>query len=274
MGGKVLPNREMRAIDRLLAPTHQIQQVVLDYPPNLLALALHPESSLPNAWTSLIWASHACQDAKHLLYLAHHDRLYYSHYKKAPDTFTANAMAVMYFTSFTLNVVAAENHLAIAALLADGGHIKDGWAPVAAKIVKKLSDEFAVFLQPLLVEGTDWQWVRAFRERWFHLDPVRVKELGLQWRVSSERRFGVHDPVNKTLTCGIGGGDAPEVSVDEMLAKGRTAFNLFARQYALIVLHLQTRIRAEWQSWGVPSKVIRFKPPRKRPIPWLRTWKQ
>jgi hypothetical protein len=274
MGGKVLPIRERRAIERLLAPTLQIQHVVLDYTPDFLATALHPESPLPNAWTSLVWASHACQDARYLLYLAHHDRLYYSRYKKPPDAFTADAIAVMFFTSFTLNVVAAENHLAIAALLADGGHIKEGWAPVAAKIVKKLSKEFSVFLQPLLVEGTDWQWVRTFRERWFHLDPVRVKELGFQWCVSSERCFCVQDPVNKTLTCGLGGGDAPEVTVDEMLAKGRAAFELFSRQYALMVLHLQERVRSEWQSWGIPSKVLRLKPPRKRPIPWVRTWKK
>ena len=129
MGGKVLPISEMKRIESLLAPTLQIQRVVLDYKPDHLAIALGPTSPLPNAWTSLLWTSHACQDARYLLYLAHHDRLYYSRYRRPVDTFTADAMAVLFFTSFTLNVVAAANHLALAVLLADGKQFRPGWAP-------------------------------------------------------------------------------------------------------------------------------------------------
>ena len=273
MGARVLPVHEMKAIEQLLPPTRQIEHVVMGYTPSSLASVLGPNSPMPNAWASLLWAAHACQAAWCHLYLAHHDRCYYSRYKKPPKPETANALAAWFFTSFSLHAVAAENHLALALLLADGGKFKKGWAPGAAKIATKLNPKLVSFLQPLIDSGTSWQWVRDYRNRWVHLDPVRIKELGLQWMESCDRSYWKHDPIAKTLTCGIGGSDPGEATVNEMLDHGRGAFHLFARQYALAVDSLDNRVRNEWQAWNPLAKVFRHKKPRKRHIPWLRSIK-
>ena len=57
--GRTLPVREMKAIDKKLLPSIQVQETVLSYTPPLLAQALGPNSGIPNAWTAVIWASNA-----------------------------------------------------------------------------------------------------------------------------------------------------------------------------------------------------------------------
>jgi hypothetical protein len=49
----------MKAIDKKLLPSIQVQETVLSYTPPLLAQALGPNSGIPNAWTAVIWASNA-----------------------------------------------------------------------------------------------------------------------------------------------------------------------------------------------------------------------
>lgn len=271
MGGRVLPVRVMKELERQLPPTIQIEHLVHSYTPNLLAMALGPESGIPNAWTAIIWAAHACQAAHYHLYLAHHDRLYYHQYSKPLKPLTGDALASWFFTSFTLHAIAAENHMAVSMLLLlkrrQPGQKLFG-SPYVCKEIKSEAPGLAALLTRLM-EDHNWKWVRVFRERWFHLDPVRVNELGLQWTTQFGREYWQTDREKGTLTLGFGGGDPCEVGVEEMLARGREAFRVFARQFGTYVTILDEQIRRDWQNWDPFRGMIKHKLPRRRSIQWL-----
>lgn len=271
MGGKVLPVRAMRDLGKRLPPTMQITEEVNSYAPELLAKALGPDSGIPNAWTSVKWAAHACQAAWYHLYLAHHDCMYYRQYRRPPDPLTGDALAVWFFTSFTLHAVAAEDHLAVSMLLLfkkPEPTRKMFGSPYVSREIKDDDAEMAALLNRITGDH-NWQWVRGFRERWFHLDPLRVEELGLQWRVSFRREFW-HAAADGSRTLPPSRGDTPEVTVEEMLDKGVKAFTVFARQLGIYVRTLDEMIRREWQRWDPSRSKGRLTIPRKRPIRFLK----
>lgn len=84
---------------------------------------------------------------------------------------------------------------------------------------------FADVLAPFQHDA-DWQWLRQYRERWEHRDPPRIAEFGMQF--SSQRDYRVDEGSASTLT--LTAGDPPETSVDEMLRRGVSCFNLLAAQ--------------------------------------------
>ncbi|MGD1149488.1 MAG: hypothetical protein ABR961_16235 [Thermoanaerobaculaceae bacterium] len=271
--GPALPLTAMRVIEAELRQTFQVQHTILNYDPNTLALALGPESGVPNAWTAVLWASHALQAARYHLYLAHHDRCYYQQYRKPPDPLTGDAIATWFFTSFTLHAVAAENHAAISMLLL---HKKPrprrrnfGTSDVIQEL-RPVSPHQADRLARIRGHS-GWGWISEFRRRWFHLDPYRVDELGLQWRVDFDRKFWSVDYQAGTRTLPVGSGDPAEVRVSAMLQFGRSAFNMFAWEFASYVTEVEDQIRDQWQKWDPFSAAVRLKRPRRRPIHFLRT---
>ena len=271
MGGRVLPVKVMKELERQLPPTIQIERLVHSYTPDLLAMGLGPESGLPNAWTAIIWAAHACQAAHYHLYLAHHDRLYYQRYSTPRKPLTGDALATWFFTSYTLHAIAAENHMAVSMLLLlkrPRPNKKLFGSPYVCRQIKEEAPALAALLGRLMGDH-NWKWLRDFRERWFHLDPVRVNELGLQWTTQFGREYWQADREKGTLTLGLGGGDPGEVGVEEMLARGRDSFHLFARQFGSYVSLLDGQLRRDWQKWDPFRGVIKHKLPRRRTTRWL-----
>jgi len=273
--GRVLPLRVMRSIEKQLLPTIQVVRVVANYDPQMLALALGPESGVPNAWTAIVWASHALQAARYHLYLAHHDRYYYQQHRRPPDIRAGNALATWFFTSFTLHAVAAENHMAISMLLLFKKPRPGRRDFGTSDVIEQLRGESAFHTDLLSrIRGDDaWNWIRKFRRRWFHLDPFRVEELGHQWSVDFDREFWTLETSAGKRTLAIGGGDPSEISVPKMLEKGRKAFNLFAKQFALYVTGVEDTIRQDWQKWDPFGGLCRLKRPRRQPVRFLRASK-
>jgi hypothetical protein len=263
----------MRSIEKQLLPTIQVVRVVGTYNPQMLAQALGPDSGVPNAWTAIVWASHALQAARYHLYLAHHDRYYYQQSRRPPKTLAGDALASWFFTSFTLHAVAAENHMAISTLLlfkkCRPGRRDFG----TSDVIEQLRGDSAFHTDLLRrIRGDDaWNWIREFRRRWFHLNPVRVEELGLQWRVDFDRAFWSANSSAGTLTLPIGAGDPSETTVAEMLEQGRKGFNMFAKQFALYVTGVEDTIRHNWQKWDPLGGLCRLKRPRRQPVRFLKS---
>jgi len=269
--GRVLPVRVMRSIEKQLLPTIQVVRVVGNYNPQMLALALGPESGVPNAWTAIVWASHALQAARYHLYLAHHDRYYYQQRRRPPEILAGDALATWFFTSFTLHAVAAENHMGISMLLLfkkpKPGRPKFGTSEVIQEI--RGDSPYHADLLSRIRGDAAWRCIRKFRERWFHLDPYRVDELGHQWRVDFRRAFWSVDREAGTRTLPIGGWDPSETTVAEMLEQGRKGFNMFANQFALYVTGVEDTIRHDWQLWDPSAALCRLKRPRRQPVRFL-----
>ncbi len=174
-------------------------------------------------------------------------------------------------SGITLLAIAAENHMAVSMLLLFKKSKPDQKifsSKYVSKEIKSEGPELAALLSRLMGDH-NWKWVRELRERWFHLNPVRVRELGLQWTTQFEREFLQTDRAKGTQTLGFGGGDPCEIDVEEMLTRGRDAFSLFARQFGTYVTVLDEKIRTDWQNWDPFQGMIKHKLPRRRCIQWL-----
>ncbi len=273
MKESTLPKKAMKQIEEKLANTLAIQKRILRYNPKTFAIIFGPGSLIPSALNSLTWAAHCCQAARYSLYLAHHEYIYYSKFRKPPRQGTAILMAVWMFTAFSLHLIGAENHLSSAILLFTGQSLPKNKNGVARQLplkkvvemeqVKSKEPELANTLSQL-VNSTNNQWIRKYRERWFHLDPVIVDELGIQFRESDKEPWE-KDEEKGTLTLGVGGGDKPEITVEEMLEKGDRGFNFFGEVFNYSAFFMEENIRERWDDNHF-SKVITIKKPRKIPF--------
>lgn len=244
-----LPRAEMKKLEARLCATVEIQKRVISRSPSFLAIQLGPKSLIPNAWAVLHHACDATQAARFHLYMAMYERLRYREYKKPPEPQGGDMLADFYFTSFALHVVAAEGHIALSLgrLYGMPGAGRNGFkAPTSNEIYGFLrrepgAEEFVTLLAPFQGRDANWKWIKRFRNRWAHMNPVRVKEFGIQYSMDF-KRDSFWTTKSNVRSISVGGGDPPETTVPEMLKRGVRAFNLLGKQLDLYTAKLETSL--------------------------------
>lgn len=244
-----LPRPEKKKLESKLYPTLEIQRRIISRSPSFLAVQMGPASLVPNAWAVLSHVSNATQAARFHLYMALYERLRYRKYLKPLNPQGGDVLADFYFTSFALHAVAAEGQMALSLARLHGmpGSGRKGFrAPSSHAIYEFLCKHtsgrpFAKFLAAFHDRDEDWKWVKNFRDRWAHMNPVRVKEFGIQYSMDFKKdSFWTKDSNVQSIE--IGGGDPPETTVPEMLKRGVRAFNLFGKQLDLYTVELESSL--------------------------------
>lgn len=244
-----LPTAEKKKLESKLYPTVDVQARIVSRSPSFLAVQLGPASLAPNAWAVLYHASNAAQAARFHLYMAMYERLRNRKYLKPPNPQGGDILADFFFTSFALQAIAAEGHMALSLARLHGmpGAGRKGFrAPSSDEVYKYLRGNtggklFVKFLTPFHGRDEDWQWLRKFRNRWAHMNPVRVKGLGIQYSMDYKKDsfWTKHSNVQSIA---MGGGDPAETTVPEMLKRGVSAFNLFGKQLDLYTRELESSL--------------------------------
>lgn len=253
-----VPCREKQRLESLLYSTIGIQKRIISRSPHQLAVGLGPNSQIPITWVVLAHASNAVQAARYHLYMALHERIYYAKFRKPPDPGSGNVLADFFFTSFSLHAIAAEAHIAVS--LARFFNVQDKrsrgvLAPHSRDVYKELQRRrtgrsYRGLLEPFQSgRNSDWTWLRDFRNRWAHMNPVRVKELGIQYSMDFRRKsFWAQDPKSRTASITYSGGDPAEITISEMLDLGVRSFNLLGKQFDSYISQLEADIEKNWQS--------------------------
>ncbi len=166
------------------------------------------------------------QVARYHLYLASYERI-----RQRDYCVPANA---------TGGNIAVEHHLTLAFSLRFGymNHNKTRVNGQIGEVRRLLTNDgnqaLADVLKPFQ-EDAQWRWLKNYRDRWDHRDPMRIAEYGLQF--SNKRAFWTEEPTTlpydkpgRALELVITDGDPPETTVDEMLEQGTYCFNLLAKQ--------------------------------------------
>ena len=267
MGKYKIPVHAMKSIEASLYKSFEIQLDLLQISPDDIAMILGSKSRIPHAWGAMWHTAHVLQVARFNLYLAYHERLYYNSYRKPVDPFTALGQAAWYFTSFSIHALAAENHMGLSMMYLFGipkPASKFGTPLVRKKLKEAGQDDYSLILDPIL--GSHWMsWLRKYRDRWVHGNPMRIKGFGLQWGIDFEREFWKTNAAEKTRTLGIGEGDPAETTIEEMLENGRQAFNILARQFDIYQVKVEDEIRSTCQKLNSQKGDIKVKLQRRRP---------
>jgi hypothetical protein len=194
------------------------------------------------------------QAAHYHLYLAHYERLRLGTYSDPPNIGGGNAAAYYNFTSLSLHAIAAQRHLVLALVtqhrLNKALKIKKASAVKTDEAYKYLTSEnspYAAVLRPF-EKDDDWKWLRLYRDRYEHENPMLVAEMGIQyslnralWDETVDEDAGV-----VTYHIGIGGGDPADTNIEEMLTRGVRGFNLLGKQLDEYTTMLVAEIERNW----------------------------
>lgn len=236
-------------------------------PRNWIAMRLGPRnrSPLPRARVALEHAARTVQAAYYHLYMAHYERLRLSTYSDPPNVGGGNIAAYYNFTSFSLHAIAAERHLVLAVvtqhrineLLSVGKKLPASKIKTdeAYRYLTSSKLSYVTVLMPF-VKDEDWKWLRLYRDRYEHEDPMLVKELGIQYRLKRAIWDEDEDLEAGTTTyhIGFGGGDPAETNIEEMLGRGVRGFNLLGKQLDVYTTMLMEEIEREGSHNRLPLR--------------------
>lgn len=214
-------------------------------PPDFVALGTGENTAAgrnraPQARVTMDHVASILQVAHYHIHLAKYERIRHRDYIVPSNPDGGNFAAYCLFTSFVSHAVAVERHLTLALSLRFGfmNHNNTRANGDIGEVRKLLAQaghpDLAEVLRPFQ-ENAKWQWLKKYRDRWEHRDPMRVKELGVQF--SNRRDYWKEEQTTlpggkpgRALTLTITAGDPAETSVDEMLENGIYCFNLMAKQ--------------------------------------------
>jgi hypothetical protein len=229
-----VPDEVKRQLSSALMPTHGFQSRLDD--PEFIALAATGDAKARNriaqAQATMLHIALIVQVARYHIHLARYERLRHRSYLVPPNPAGGDVAAAFNFTSFAVHAISVEHHfiMALALQFDVPDPSEKGSRALIATLYRALRlnnlPEYNALLEPFETDRI-WQWLRDYRNRWMHSDPVRIRELGMQF--SSRRNYWRDDKTAIELT--IGTGDPPETNVDELLERGVYCFNLMARQF-------------------------------------------
>lgn len=234
MSRGLLSAEELRQIEQQLPDTQPVTALVLEHDPDSVAMQVGPMSRLPNAAVCLHDALQMVQEARHALHEAAAHRAYYRARHNEP--------AVVWFGRFycadvALRLYAAGEHyanaviemldIAEASLSPYKARITSRQATVGRFLLEKMPTDAVSMAVKSLVVDADWTATIDYRNAWVHEQAPTMSELGIVWRRGKARWREVSDTMGKAHVLHVGGGDAPEGTVDALIAQVSHAMHLF-----------------------------------------------
>lgn len=236
---KELNQSTVARIESILPDLNPLGQQVLALSPDLVSMALDPDSSVPVAVPCLEDAYHVACEARYALFEAYANLAWYGQESPLPDKMAAVWHAKFYATAAASCLYAAAEDVANAIvemfaidrqkLDAQDGKRGSLQSRVGAYLTKEMPTEALTSAICNLVESDSWRNTMDWRNRWVH-EQSHVQGLGIVFSRNKRWRTFNSSLGSQTSVMQIGsGGDAPKYSVDEVLGFVNSAFTGFAR---------------------------------------------
>jgi len=180
------------------------------------------------------------QVANYHIYLARFERIRHRFYITPANPAGGDISAAFLFTSFAIHAITVEHRLTAALDLQFGitSHLSSAPSGNLRDLHRALKRRghivFAEILLPFIYDE-EWLWLRDYRNRWMHGNPMQIAELHMNfgsmqscWLEETttnssgapERSFGFASNTSGTA----------QTTVEEMLERGVSCFNLMAKQ--------------------------------------------
>lgn len=228
MSRGLLSEAELQRIADHLPDLADLRRLKGGLPPDAISIRFPPDSWVPVAAVALVEAIESAEEAAYALHecLAH--RVWYLEHHTPSQEIAAAFFGRFYATDLALRLYSGGEHLANAIIFMlgiDNAELKAFRKPRANQASSV--GNFLLGRQPThpitaaiasLGRSTEWRDTLRYRDRWTHEQPPSIAQLGLSYRRTRQWTGNV---------LAVGGSDAPEYSVDDLLACMMPACQLF-----------------------------------------------
>ena len=243
------------AIYAQLPDTERLFSLTVSIPPDLISMVLpltgvHHKSRFPVAAVCLHDSAYTMQEALFAICEAMKHHLYYAERRDPPDAHAAVFYARFFADDAALRAYAAGEHLAaailkiqdldVSALSTTTQRGSSLQARVGLFMAKCLPDHPVTAAVVALASSANWQRTVRYRNLWVHEQPPRIAGLGdrfkrdVRWQES---------PDGQSVSMGLGGADAPELSAPELLGFVRGGLIAFVQALEAVVTWYVARVR-------------------------------
>ena len=219
----ILGQSDRERISKETPDLSALEDLVLRLLPDFLSINYHPESRVPVASVCFQDALHTLAEARYALHEVFAHRIWYLEKKDPPNEMTANFFGRFYADDAALRLYSAGEHLAngiINMLEIDDQELKcykqqriSQQSIVGNYLCKQKPGHPVTKVLTKLAKSKEWSAAIKYRNRWVHEQPPTVEGLGI---VYERRRRWQYLPEGKRRIL-LGGGDAPEYSVDKLV---------------------------------------------------------
>jgi len=235
-----LDAEDLRQIARLLPDLSCVRSLALALNPQWISMKLPHHSTIPAAAVCFQDCEHTLSAAGYALHEAYAEKLWYEQRRVPPEPMSAIFFGKFFADDCALRLYAAGEQLAdaVAAMMETDepslARYKKRFTSRQARIgaylaVERPSDPTTTALTALQ-QADGWQRTRNYRDFWVHEQPPRVEGLGI-----SMRRGTRWTRTESGWAMGLGSGDAPDLTVDELLLFVRDGLLAFSRAFAAVL---------------------------------------
>jgi hypothetical protein len=229
MSRGLLDDPELRLISQEIPDLGNLQDMTNNLSPDFNSVYFPPKSYVPMAAVCLQDATQTLTEARYALHEVYAHRIWYLEKKQPPNKEAATFFARYYADDAALRLYAAYEQLTdgiVMMLEITNEDLKPykqkgvSQRVVIGHFLKERKKDHPITGAIIrLLESKEWCVTMSYRNRWVHEQPPTVKGLGIIYkreRNKNETRWKL-SPNGKDYTLGIGGGDMPEYSIEEIV---------------------------------------------------------
>jgi len=223
MSREILDGTDVERISQETPELSELEGMVLSLNPDFLSIPFPRDSHVPIVSVCFHDALHTLQEAAYALSEVFAHRIWYLEKKDPPDKMCATFFGRFYADDAALRLYSAGEHLANGIMMMLEISDKDLKTYKRNRIsMQSVVGNFLREQKPRhpiteavnkLRDSKEWCATINYRNRLVHEQPPTVKGLGIVY----ERRKRWKTAPNGRYTLGLGGGDKPEYSVEELI---------------------------------------------------------
>lgn len=224
MSRGLLEYSELEKVSQEIPELSNLQKRARSLSPDFISTLFAPESDVPVASVCLQDAVDTLEEAGYALHEVFAHRMWYLEKKDPPNEKAAIFFTRFYIDDTALRLYSAAEHLAngIVMMLEIDDKTLESYrrnrisqqSVVGRFLLKEKPSHSLTKAVSRLVNSKDWLATLDYRNRWVHEQPPTMEGLGIVYK-RTKRWKG--SPTGKEHILGLGGGDTPEHSADDLI---------------------------------------------------------
>lgn len=237
----------LTAISKQLPSIENLQNTVLQFSPDFISTKFEPSSTIPAAAVCLQDAVNTLVEARYALFEAVAHKVWYLEKAEPKNELAAVFYSRFYTDDTVLRLYSAGEHLAEAIVdmlevskheLAPYQKKRVSRQAIVGNYLRKEKPTHPITLAVLsLADSSEWRDTIKYRDEWVHSQPPLVKGLGIVYKRGQRWKFS---DTGNSYELGLGGGDEPEYSVDDLLKFIQPSLSKFSETVDAVVKYYIT----------------------------------
>ncbi len=244
MSRGLLDDVTFASISQQLPSIESLQRTVLQFSPDFISIKFKPDSTISTAAVCLQDTVNALAEARYALCEALAHKIWYLEKSDQKNESAAVFFSRFYIDDIALRLYSAGEHLAEAIVdmleiskneLKQYDKKRVCRQAIVGNYLRKEKPAHSITTAVLKLAGSsEWQEAIEYRDEWVHSQPPLVKGLGIVYK--RDQRWKLSDSGNSD-ELGLGGGDEPEYSVDDLLKFVQPALFKFTETVNVVFQH-------------------------------------